>query len=301
MTEQKPSIGLIGCGLMGSGIAASLLRNGYSLTILEHAGNQPLESLLSAGAKSVPAIANVAAAADLIILCVTGSPQVEAVLFSAGGLLEHLRAGTTLVDCSTAIPGSTVRIAAEVEKAGGRFLDAAMTRTPKEAAEGRLNLIVGAAAPDYEAVLPVLEAFSEVIVHAGPVGAGHRMKLLHNYVSLGFSAVLAEAAAMARRADMSPQLFCDVLATGGGGGVVLERLRPYIENGNCDNFRFATSNALKDLEYYCAMADEQQGWNGVAQSIRALYSQVTAAGLGQIPLPQIIDHLATTCPPEREA
>lgn len=221
-----------------------------------------------------------------------GHPQVEAVLFGEGGLLEHLQAGTTVIDCSTAIPGSTVRIAAEVQKAGGRFLDAAMTRTPKEAAEGRLNLIVGGEREDYEATLPVLQAYAEVIVHAGPVGSGHRMKLLHNYVSLGFSAVLAEAAALAQRSGTDPHQFCQVLAAGGGGGVVLERLRPYIESGNTENFRFSTANAYKDLDYYCAMAQEQQGRQEVAQAIKSLYAEANAAGLGQIPVPQLIDHLA---------
>ena len=284
---------------MGSGIAASLLRHGYPLSILEHEGNQPLEPLLAKGANSHSSIADVARQARVIILCVTGTPQVEAVLFSEGGLLQHLQPGTTIIDCSTAIPGSTIRIAGEVQNAGGHFLDAAMTRTPKEAAEGRLNLIVGGERADYEATLPILEAYAEVIVHAGPVGSGHRMKLLHNYVSLGFSAVLAEAAALARRSGADPHQFCEVLAAGGGGGVVLERLRPYIENGNTENFRFSAANAYKDLEYYCAMAEEQGGRQEVAQAVKSLYANANAAGLGQIPVPQLIDHLASAEVPER--
>ena len=294
MTEEKTTVGLIGCGLMGSGIAASLLRAGYPLYILEHEGNQPLEPLKEAGARPLETVGELARRSQTIILCVTGTPQVEAVLFSAGGLLENLQPDTTVIDCSTAIPGSTIRIAGEVQKAGGRFIDAAMTRTPKEAAEGRLNLIVGGEPTDFEAVQPVLQAFSEIIVHAGPVGAGHRMKLLHNYVSLGFSAVLAEAAAMAKRSGTDPHLFCEVLAAGGGGGVVLERLRPFIESGNTDNFRFSTANAFKDLEYYCAMAQEQQGCLGIAQAVKTLYGDATAIGLGTLPVPKLIEHLATT-------
>lgn len=292
MTELKKSIGLAGCGLMGSGIAASLLREGYPLTILEHEGNQPLDVLIAAGATTCASVSRLARQSDLIILCVTGTPQVETVLFSDDGVLNGLRPGTTVIDCSTAIPASTLRIARAVQQAGGRFLDAAMTRTPKEAAEGRLNLIVGGSQEDFDACLPVLRAYAEVIVHAGPVGAGHQMKLLHNYVSLGFAAVLAEAAALARRSGTDPRLFCDVLAAGGGGGVVLERLRPFIEDGDTANFRFSTANALKDLEYYCAMAEQQEGRQEVAQAVRSLYAEANAAGLGQRPVPQVIDHLA---------
>lgn len=301
MTEHKPSIGLVGCGLMGSGIAASLLRNSYPLTILEHEGNQPLEPLKTAGATSRSEIAELMRDSNVVILCVTGTPQVESVLFGNGGVLESLRSGTLIIDCSTAIPASTRRIAEAVQNAGGRFIDAAMTRTPKEAAEGRLNLIVGASPGDYEASLPILRSYAEHIVHAGPVGAGHQMKLLHNYVSLGFSAVLAEAAACARRNGTDAEVFCEVLATGGGGGVVLDRLRPFIEMGDVGNFRFSTANALKDLEYYCAMAEQQDSSHGVAQSVRELYAQACASGLGQLPLPQVIDHLAADTAPRVES
>ncbi len=92
-----------------------------------------------------------------------------------------------------------------------------MTRTPKEAAEGRLNLIVGAPDVLLQEVLPLLQSFAENITHAGPVGAGHQLKLLHNFVSLGFSAVLAEAAAAAKRADVPASVFVEVLAKGRRG------------------------------------------------------------------------------------
>ena len=96
----------------------------------------------------------------------------------------------------------TQRIAVEVEKLGAKFIDAPMTRTPKEAAEGRLNLTVGGEREVFETVKPLLQCYAENIVFAGPVGSGHQLKLIHNFVSLGFSAVLAEAAACAERAEI---------------------------------------------------------------------------------------------------
>ncbi|WP_198969262.1 NAD(P)-dependent oxidoreductase, partial [Xylophilus sp. ASV27] len=225
---MKQRIGMAGIGLMGHGIASNLLKHGYPLTVLEHAGNQPLEALRAAGARTEPSAAALAAGADVVILCVTGTPQVEAVLLGAGGVLQGLRPGTVVIDCSTAIPSSTERVAQAVLQAGGRFLDAPITRTPREAAEGRLNLLVGGDAALFEEYRPLLACFAENITHAGPVGAGHRMKLLHNYVSLGFVALLAEAAACAERAGIAPEVLVDVLAQGGGGGIALERLKPYL-------------------------------------------------------------------------
>src|SRR5690606_23782621 len=173
--------------------------------------------------------------------------------------------------CSPATPPSTLKSADAVTRAGGRFLDAPMTRTPKEAAEGRLNLLVGGDAALFAEIRPLLACYAENIVHAGPVGAGHRMKLLHNYVSLGFSAVLAEAAACAQRAGVEPGVLLEVLGKGGGNGVVLERLRPYIESRDSSSFRFTIANALKDMGYYTAMASELGAARGAADAIRQIY------------------------------
>src|SRR5690606_22844276 len=292
MSEQKGNVGLIGAGVMGLGIAASLLRAGYPLTVLEHPGNQPLDTLIGAGARTCADARELAGQVDVLILCVTGSPQVEAVLLGDDGALQGLRAGSTIIDCSTAIPSSTLKIAKAVHAAGGRFLDAPMTRTPKEAAEGRLNLIVGGAREVFEDCLPVLQSYAENIAYAGDVGSGHKMKLLHNYVSLGFSAVLAEAAACARLSGADAQAFCDILAAGGGNSVVLTRLRPYIESGDPSGFRFSVSNALKDMGYYCTMTEEQGAQGELARAIRALYADAAQAGLDQAPVPQLVDHIA---------
>lgn len=283
---------MIGIGMMGHGIASNIVKHGHPLAFLEHPGNQPVDALVAAGARPMPSIAALAAESDVVILCVTGSPEVESVLFQAGGLLESLRPGTLIVDCSTAIPSSTLKIADAVAKAGGRFIDAPMTRTPKEAAEGRLNLLVGGEAALFAEIRPLLACFAENIVHAGPVGAGHRMKLLHNYVSLGFSAVLAEAAACAQRANVDPHVFMEVLAKGGGGGVVLERLRPYIESKEIAAFRFSISNALKDIGYYTTMAGEMGASMATAQGIRQTLEGAVAAGLGGAAVPELIDLLA---------
>lgn len=291
MKEHKPAIGLIGAGLMGSGIAASLLRHAYPLWVLEHPGNQPLDALLAAGAQTSQRASELAAQVDILVLCVTGSPQVEEVLFQKGGVLEGLKSGCTVIDCSTAIPSSTLKIAQAVRDAGGHFLDAPMTRTPKEAVEGRLNLIVGGDREIYERCLPVLQSYAENIAYAGGVGAGHQMKLLHNYVSLGFTAVLAEAAACARQTGTNAQTFCDILAAGGGGGIVLDRLRPYIESSDPSGFRFSMSNALKDMSYYCTMAEEQGAHGTVADTIRRLYSAAAQDGRGDAPVPELIDSL----------
>lgn len=260
-------IGMVGIGLMGHGIAGNILRHGWELVVLEHPGNQPLDDLKAAGAVSVTSAAELAARSDVVILVLTGSPQVEAVLTGAGGVLQGLRPGSIVIDCSTAIPSSTLRMAQAVQAAGGRFLDTPMTRTPKEAAEGRLNLLVGGDAALLDECRPLLKCFAENITHAGGTGAGHGMKLLHNYVSLGMVALLSEAAACAQRNGVAAEVFVDVLAQGGGGGTALARVKPYLLARDPSGLRFSIANAAKDLGYYQTMAADAGATRDIAAAV----------------------------------
>ena len=276
--SQAYHVGLIGVGLMGHGIARNLLSSGHRLSFLQHPGNQPVDDLVAAGATPLESGCTVTQNVDVVILCVTGSPQVNAVLFDAAGVLEGLRPGTVVIDCSTALPSSTSDVARRVNEAGGRFMDAAMTRTPKEAEEGRLNLIVGASEALFAEMLPLLDSFAETIFHVGDVGAGHTLKLLHNFVSLGFTAVLTEAAVASRRAGIDDRSLLEVLGNGGGGGVILERLRPFIERNDPSGFQFSVANASKDIGYYRAMTQDLESENGIADAVGELYASVHDKG-----------------------
>ncbi|RYX93433.1 MAG: NAD(P)-dependent oxidoreductase [Comamonadaceae bacterium] len=266
---MKKNIGMIGIGMMGHGIATNVAKHGWSLTVLEHAGNQPLDSLKAAGVRTATSASAVAAASDIVILVLTGSPQVEAVLTGGDGVLKGLRPGSIVVDCSTALPESTARMAKAIEAAGSRLLDAPMTRTPKEAAEGRLNLLIGGDAQLLEACRPLLSCFAENIFHAGPTGAGHSMKLLHNFVSLGSVALISEAAACATDHGVAPEAFVEILAKGGGGGIALERMRPYLLGKDTSSLRFSVANAVKDLGYYSQMAGDAGAYKTIAAGVLA--------------------------------
>lgn len=284
-------IGLFGVGLMGHGIAANLVRHGHDLLVFEHPGNQPIADLLQAGARATPDVASLAQHADLLILCVTGSPQVEAIMLGAAGALRHLRPAALVIDCSTSIPASTEAIARQVLAAGCRFIDAPMTRLPKDAAAGRLNLLVGGERADFERARPVLRCFAEHITHVGGVGAGHRMKLLHNYVSLGSAVLIAEAAACARQGGIDPQVLVDVLARGGGGGAALERMRPHLLEGDPSGLQFTLANALKDLTYYNTMAEQSQADRHIAQAVASTLRLATEQGNPQAYVPELVERL----------
>src|SRR5690606_20849563 len=121
--KMKKRVGMIGVGLMGHGIASNIVSKGWPLRFLDHPGNQPTQDLVDKGAIAVKEQLELAKASDVVILCVGGTPEVEAVLLGDTGLLSAVRPGTTIIDCSTAIPASTEAIAQKVQAAGARFID----------------------------------------------------------------------------------------------------------------------------------------------------------------------------------
>ena len=290
---QHPRIGMIGLGLMGLGIATNIVKKGYRLTAMEHPGNQPLAALIEAGTQTAVTAQAVAQASDVVILCVNGSAQVEALLAGDTGLMAGLREGMTVIDCSTSMPESTLQVAAQLARCGVRFMDAAMTRTPNEAMQGRLNLLVGGDAELLQACRPLLSTFAENIVHAGAVGAGHRMKLLHNFVSLGSVTLLAEAAACARRSGINDAVFVEVLEKGGGWGAALERLKPFLLRGESTGLRFSMGNTLKDLGYYADMARETRSHDALATALHGAMATACEQHNPQTLLPEIVQLWAT--------
>jgi 3-hydroxyisobutyrate dehydrogenase len=272
---------------MGHGIALNVLKGGFSLVMMDHPGNQPTDDLTEMGAGHRDTPNAVAEEADLVILCLTGSAQVEAVLTGETGVISALKPGAIVVDCTTALPESTERMAALVAAAGGRFLDAPMTRLAKQAHEGTLNILVGGTADTLEAARPVLNTFTENIDHVGGVGFGHRMKLLHNYVSIGHMSLLAEAAAQAAEAGVDAQVFIDVLAKGGGASAALERLRKCILTGEASDVPFTISNAIKDIDYYREMVSNGAGSRAVADGVSAAIGATVEAGHGDAYLPEL--------------
>ena len=280
------NVGIIGVGLMGHGIALNILKAGFSLVLMDHPGNQPVSDLISMGATRQSSSAAVAADADVIILCVTGAPQVEAVLTGESGAISAIKDGAIIVDCSTSLPETTEKMASLVTAAGGHFLDAPMTRLARQAREGTLNILVGGDAETLEAARIVLDTFTENIDHVGGIGSGHRMKLLHNYVSIGHMTLLAEAAAQAADANLDPNIFVDVLTKGGGAGAALARLKNSILTGDTSDVPFTIGNAVKDIDYYREMVGDSSASrfvaDGVSQAISAAAQENSAAYIPEL-------------------
>ena len=140
---MSETIGFIGVGLMGHGMAKNIVEKGYALTVMGHRNRQPIEDLLTRGAKEAKSPKAVGEASSIVFLCVTGSKQVEGVIRGPEGLAASLKPGSIIVDCSTSDPTSTMALAEELAAKGITLVDAPLSRTPKEAWEGKLDTMVG--------------------------------------------------------------------------------------------------------------------------------------------------------------
>ena len=282
-------VGLIGVGLMGHGIGKNIVNKGFALNVMAHRNRGPVENLISLGAKECSSPAEIAKASDMVVLCVTGTPQVEEAVYGAKGLSTALRDGLIIADCSTAEPASTIKIAAELKAKGTSFVDTPMTRTPKEAEAGKLGLMVAGPADILAKIRPVLECFADTIVNAGEVGAAHQLKLLNNFLSISHAAVAAEAITVAGKAGVSMEALRDIVMSGGAMSIMFERLIKVPLADDDTAAKFAIKNARKDMRYYTNMTEQLPVASFLAESVHQLFVMAENMGFGDRFIPRMID------------
>lgn len=288
MSEVR-EIGFVGLGLMGHGMARNIVDKGFGLQVLAHRNRVPVDDLVGRGAREAASAAELARACDAVVICVTGSAQVEDVLHRAGGLLEGMRPGLIVIDASTGDPEVTARIAAAIEAAGGRYLDAPVNRTPKEAAEGRLNVLAGGDADTLAAVRPVLDCYAESVFHLGGVGAGHKAKLVHNFIAQANAAILAEAFCTAAKVGLDLRSFAELCTLSGAHSKTFDRIVPYVLAGDDSGQRFALRNAAKDMRYYTRLAEGAPTVSFLGEAVHQTYLLATNLGHGDRLVPHLFD------------
>lgn len=297
MTRER--IGFIGLGLMGTGMALNLQAKGWPLTVWSRSAGPGRARLVAAGAALADSPAALAAASDIVILCVTGSAQVAQIVTGPQGLAV---AGgpRVIVDCSTSDPSQTLRLAAELAPAGIALVDAPLGRTPHEAEAGTLDVMLGAPDDLVQRLDPVLRAIAGRVVHTGGVGTGHTMKLLNNFLSMGYAAIYAEALMLGRRAGLSPQVFDAVIRDGRMDCAFYRTFMRWTLDHDPDAHRFALRNGLKDLSYLLSLADSQGADSPVARAAHGRFDAAVAAGHGERWVPMLADILSGLDPDRSE-
>jgi len=287
----KEAVGFVGLGLMGQGMAANIVGKGWPLCVIGHRNRAPVDDLIARGATEAATLADLARMSRVIVLCLPGAPEIEATI---AALRPGLSAGTVIVDCSTSDPTVTTRLAADLAGVGVDYADAPLSRTPKEAWEGALDCMVGADKAVFDRVAPVIGAFAGKIVHIGAVGDGHRMKLLNNFLSLGYAAIYAEALAMATKVGISVDTFDSVIRGGRMDCGFYQTFMGYARDGDRNAHRCTLTNAFKDLRYVESMANAAPVASHVASAVKNSFGAAVAAG-GTGPedyIPHLVDFVA---------
>ena len=288
----KPTIGFIGTGLMGHGMAKNIVEAGYPLVVMAHRKREAVDDLIARGATEVASPKEMAETCEMIHLCVTGSPQVESNIRGPQGLLAGLQKNAVIIDCSTADPVSTLTLADEIRAAGGHMADAPLSRTPKEAWEGTLDAMVGADDAVFERIKPVIETWAGVIVHLGEVGLGHKMKLINNFIGMGYGALYAEALALARKSGLSAKQFDSVIRPGRLSNGFYETFMKWTLEHDENAHKFAIANAHKDMRYLGNLALSVGAVNPMQSVVKNAYAAMEAAGEGDRFVPMLADFIA---------
>jgi 3-hydroxyisobutyrate dehydrogenase-like beta-hydroxyacid dehydrogenase len=282
-------IGFIGAsGLMGHGMARNLLAKGHSLTLAVHRNRERVADLLAAGASEAASAQDVAAASDLVFICVTGSPQVEATVGGANGLLAGAHPGLMIVDCSTSEPDSTARLREQCAAQGVSFIDAPLSRTPVEAEAGRLNVMVGADPSVFECLQPIIACFAENIFHVGGPGAGHTIKLLNNFIAQAVCTATAEAFAVGQRAGLDLKALVDLISVGPVNSGLFQAMAKTLQ-GQMDGLKFELDNARKDVRYYTHLAEGLAIPTVMGEAVHQSLALASALGHGKKFVPSLVE------------
>lgn len=288
---SKERIGFAGVGFMGHGMAKNIVEKGWPLTVLGHRRREAVEDLKGRGAREATSARELAQASDVVVLCVTGSPQVEALVNGPDGLATAGKA-LLIIDCSTSEPSVTTRLAEELAPKGITLIDAPLGRTPKDAWEGTLDVMVGGEPASVERVRPVLEAFARRVVHTGPTGTGHTMKLLNNFLSMGYAALYAEALALGAKAGLTPQTFDSVIRGGRMDCGFYQTFFKYVLERDREAHKFTLRNGLKDTTYLAAFANATDTANPLGAAVRNSFALAVGAGRGDDYVPMLSDIIA---------
>ena len=271
-------VGFIGLGTMGSAMAANIVRAGFPLTAWNRtAGRAP--ELVDLGASFVESAAAVAANSDIVVICVSDTPDVEAVLFGPDGVAAGAREGTLVIDCSTIAPSGSWKFAERLDARGLAMVDAPVSGGSEGARNATLTIFVGGHERDVERARPVLTALGRTITHVGPIGAGQAVKAVNQVILAGAYLGVAEGIVLAIKAGLDVNQVIEALDGGAAQSWVLaNRSGRMVDNDYPLGFKLSLHR--KDLGIALGLADQLGASLPLAALTAALESGLIAQGHG---------------------
>ena len=272
-------IGFLGLGTMGAAMAANLARAGFAVTAWNRSpGRAPELDDLGIGRAATPA--EVAGIADIVVVCVSDTPDVESVLFGKDGIQQGLRKGHVVIDMSTISPSATRSFAQRLKELDVEMLDAPVTGGEKGAIEGTLAIMVGGRRETFDRCLPVFEALGKTIVYAGGNGAGQKTKLVNQILCAQHIVAMVDGLRFARLSGLDLDATLRIVSSGAAGSWMLSNLAPRILK---DDFApgFTIKLQQKDLRLVREAIEETGAPFPAAELTYGLFTEAVEAGLGE--------------------
>lgn len=286
-------VGFIGLGIMGRGMAANLLKAGFEVRVWNRTASRA-DALVEQGASRGSSPADVAAHSDIIVTCVSDTPDVEKVVLGEEGVIHGAKAGALVVDCSTISPKATQEISAKLAEKQIHMLDAPISGGSEGAAKGTLSIMVGGDAEQFARALPVLQAMGKTITHIGPVGSGQIVKLVNQVLVVGNCLAMCEALLLAQAGGVDLEKTYQAISQGAAGSWMFTNRGPQIMKRDWRP-GFTVALQQKDLRLVLDAADELGVPLAGTSLIFNLYRTLEAQGLqeeGNHALVKALEHLA---------
>ena len=271
-------VGFIGLGIMGRGMAANLLKAGFAVTVWNRTITR-MEGLVAQGAHAGANPADVAERSDIVVICVSDTPDVEAVVLGENGVIQGAQPGTLVIDCSTISPQATQEIATQLAQGGVFMLDAPVSGGSEGAAKGTLSIMVGGDTAQFERALPVFHAMGKTVTHVGGNGAGQTVKLVNQVLVVGNCLAMCEALMFAEAGGVDLQKTYDAISQGAAGSWMFTNRAPQIIHRDWRP-GFTIDLQQKDLRLVLAAADRFGVPLPATSLIFQFYRTLQSQGLG---------------------
>lgn len=268
-------IGFLGLGMMGSGMAASLMRAGHEVSVWNRSAGKAA-ALAEAGAREAETPREAAEGADAVFSMVADDAASDRCWLADDGAFAALKPGAFVIECSTVSHAQSAKLAAEAVAKALRYIDCPVNGPPSAAAKGELILLVGASPEDLATARPWLEAVSSSILHFGPVGSGTAYKLINNLLGAVHVAAIAEAAHLARKLGLDVDTTVAAVESGPiGSPHTIRMIRPMLEGRPADSFGLAIGLREKDSRYCLAMAKSMDLSMTIGEDAHAWYVEAS--------------------------
>jgi 3-hydroxyisobutyrate dehydrogenase len=283
----KEKIGFVGIGIMGKPMALNLLKAGYELTV-HNRTRAKAEQLLTEGANWAANPADVANRSDVVIICVTDTPDVRGVLLGQSSVIAAARPGLICVDMSTISPAATKEMGQILKTKGVTLIDAPVSGGEIGAIEGKLSIMMGGPKEAVEKVRPVMEVMGQTVTYCGPLGSGQITKLANQVMVIHTIMSLAEGLAFAEKAGLDLETTLKVTSAGAAASHSLKALGPKVIAGDLKP-AFMVDLQQKDLRLILEYAEQlKQPLPGVALA-RQLLAVLQAQGRGRDGTQALVD------------